>query len=140
MTWDVCCKFSNTDLIKKLTLSSQNCSAKLLLLANFSGFLEGESKWKEAKDQFDELFRHSRADNSITLWIEPERKNVIQNNGFFPRIIKWFEKQFHKFIGQSNQINEPSRSSVNVKHPLMAGTFRTNLAVISFAIPSKYKL
>lgn len=57
MTWDVLCKFSNADLIKELILRSESCSAKLLLLANFSGFLQKEGKWKEAASQFDELFR-----------------------------------------------------------------------------------
>jgi len=55
--WDVCDKFSNTDLIKQLTLKSQNCPAKLLILANFSGFLEREKKWNEASKQFDEIGR-----------------------------------------------------------------------------------
>jgi hypothetical protein len=134
--WDVCCSFSNTDLIQKLTLRSQNCSAKLLLLANFSGFLEGSNKWKDAKEKFDELFRHSRADNSTALWIEPEMKNVIQENGFFPRILKWFKQQFYKLVRNDNEINEFFCSSANVKHPLMAGTFKTNLAIIQFDLPS----
>jgi hypothetical protein len=144
MTWDVCCKFSNTDLIKELILRSESCSAKLLLLANFSGFLERENKWKEAKDQFDELFRYSRDDNSIALWIEPEKNNVTQGNGFFPRILKWFTEQVQKLVGKDKQINnsdyEYSCSSVNVKHPLMEGTFRTNLAIIPLDLPSRDKL
>lgn len=38
--WNVCDKFSNTELIKRLTLQSQNCTSRLLVLANFSAFLQ----------------------------------------------------------------------------------------------------
>jgi hypothetical protein len=144
MTWDVCCKFSNTDLIKELILRSESCSAKLLLLANFSGFLEKEKKWEKAIGQFDELFRYSRDDNSTALWIEPEKNNVTQENGFFPRMRKWFTEQVKKLVGKDKKINnsdyEYSCSSVNVKHPLMSGTFRTNLAIIPLDLPSRDKL
>jgi hypothetical protein len=130
--WDVCDKFSNTDLIQQLTLKSQNCSGKLLLLANFSGFLERIQKWKDAKEQFDELFRYSRGNNSIALWIEPEKNNVIKDGGFFSRLLQWFEKQFSKIIGKNQKIE---CSSVKVSHPLGKGEFRTNLAVIRFDLP-----
>ena len=52
MDWDVCDQFSNTDLIKHLTLKSQDCAIKLLVLANFSGFLQRSGKWKEANKNF----------------------------------------------------------------------------------------
>jgi hypothetical protein len=138
MDWNVCDKISNTDLITKLTLRSQNCLAKLLILANFSGFLERENKWKEAQSQFDELFRHSRGDNSIVLWVEPEKNNVTKDGGFFSRLLKWFKQSFFKIIGKEkeNQQDGYVRSSVKVKHPLVGGTFRTNLAVVKFELPS----
>jgi hypothetical protein len=135
--WDVCDKFSNTDLIQQLTLKSQNCSGKLLMLANFSGFLEREKKWKDAQGQFDELFRYSRGNNSIALWIEPEKNNVIKEGGFFSRLLQWFEKQFSKIIGKKQKIE---CSSVKVSHPLGKGEFRTNLAVIRFDLPLRSKV
>lgn len=140
--WDVCDKFSNTDLIKELTLKSQNCSGRLLMLANFSGFLEREKKWSAAKIQFDELFRYSRGNNSIALWIEPEKNNVTKDGGFFSRILLWFEKQFSKLIGKNRENKQYgyASSSVNVKHPLGQGEFRTNLAVIRFDLPLKSKV
>jgi hypothetical protein len=144
MNWDVCCKVSNTALIKELILKSESCSVKLLLLANFSGFLQKDSKWKKAVSQFDELFRYSRDDNSIAIWIEPEMNTVIRTGGFFPRVLEWFTEQVRKFMGGSNEINNTSyykySSEVKVKHPLTSGAFRTNLAIIPFDLPSKYKL
>jgi hypothetical protein len=145
--WDVCDKFSNADLITQLTLKSQNCSAKFLILANLSGFLQKDNKWKNASGQFDELFRYSRGNNSIALWIEPQKNNVIQDGGFFPRLITWFQKLFAKFIGKNKEIQEDTYavssvkfSSVNVSHPLTEDKFRVNLAVIRFDLPSRSKV
>ncbi|HEY9691723.1 MAG TPA: hypothetical protein V6D15_05935 [Oculatellaceae cyanobacterium] len=142
MDWDVCDKFSNTDLINQLRLRSQNCSAKLLVLANFSGFLEKEKKWKEASKQFDELFRHSRSENSVALWIEPSMKKVTYESGFFTRLIDWFKKLFSKLIEEDKEIEQkrydPS-NPVRVKHPLVEGTFRTNVAVVRLELPLRKK-
>lgn len=137
ISWDVCDRFSNTALIKQLTIKSQNCSAKLLILANFSGFLEGKQKWPDAEKQLDELFRHSLDDNSIALWIEPSKNNVTKKGQFFSRLIKWFNQQFSKFIGneKGSKQNSYADSSVKVNHPLMDGAFRVNLAVIRFDLP-----
>lgn len=133
--WDVCDPFSNTDLIKNLTLSGQEFSSKLLILANFSGFLERENKWKKAQAQFEELFRHSRDKNSIALWIEPSKSNV--KNGFAPRIYRWFTNLFSPIL----QIKEGeekvyAESNTMVKHPLKKGAFRSGLVVMRFDLPS----
>jgi len=135
--WDVCNKSSNTDLIKQLTLKSQKSSAKLLIVSNFSGFLQGQGKWNDAKKQFDELFRYSQGDNSIAIWVEPKTNNVtIEKGGFFPRLIKWFKESFSKLIGKDREIEHSTYacSSVKVKHPLGQPEFRTNLAVVRFEL------
>ncbi|MBP0021889.1 MAG: hypothetical protein J7647_30575 [Cyanobacteria bacterium SBLK] len=139
LEWDVCDRFSTTSLIKQLTIKSQKCSAKLLVLANFSGFLEREKKWKEASKQFDELFRYSLDDNSIAIWIEPRENNVIQGGGFFSRLVNWFNQKFSKFLGKKvdSQHNSYLTSYVKVSHPLTEGEFRVNLAVIRFDLPRR---
>ena len=113
------------------------------MLANFSGFLEREKKWKDAQCQFDELFRYSRGDNSIALWIEPEKNNVVRDGGFFSRILKWFNENFiSKIFGKDNRFEQTGylRSEVKVNHPLGKGEFRTNLAVIRFDLPLRSKV
>jgi len=143
MDWDVCDPFSNTDLTKHMTLRSQNCATKLLVLANFSGFLQRNSKWKEANRQFEELFRHSREENSIAIWIEPNRNDVTSQGGFIPRLIQWFKRKFAALLlekeGNENQ-NSYAQSVVKVKHPLNDGTFRTTLVVVQFDLPLRRKL
>ncbi len=49
LEWDTLNKVSTVDLIKRMTLLSNNCHAKLLLLTNFTGFLESSGNWKKAK-------------------------------------------------------------------------------------------
>lgn len=86
MPWDVCNQLSNTDLIRQLTLLGKECSTKILLLANFSEFLQGDGKWKVAQPQFDELFRHFRGEKSSAIWIEPQTNKALP---FLNRIVIW---------------------------------------------------
>ena len=134
--WDVCDRFINTNLIQRLTLKSQNCSAKLLILANFSGFLEREKKFKLAQSQLDELFRYSQSDNSIALWIEPQKSNVTKS--FFLRLINWFKKQFSILL-KDQVLNSDSyaKSSARAINPLTENMFRVGLAVIRFDLPER---
>jgi hypothetical protein len=143
MDWDVCDPFQNSDLIKRLTLASQNCSAKLLVLANFSGFLQREGKWKDAQKQLEELFRHSREENSIAIWIEPQRKEVIIEGGFITRLMLWFKTSFSALIQMQEVDWEQkyyAKSAVKVKHPLVEGTFRTSMVVVRFDLPLRRKI
>lgn len=141
ISWDVCDKFSNTDLIKQLTLKSQNCPSKYLLVANFSNLLERDKKWDSAKNQLEELFRHSRSENSIAIWIEPQTNTV---SSFITRLIKWFEPIFSKFFSfndNADQQNPYSQSSIVVKDPLKeGGIFRNHLTIIRFELPLQKKL
>ena len=141
MDWDVCDKISNTDLIKHLNIKSQDCAIKLLLLSNFSGFLEREKKWKDAQEQFDELFRYSRDENSFALWIEPLKNNVTNSNGFMPRIIDWFNTKIARLLVKNDEaLNENfAETTVHTKHPLLDGKFRVGLAVVRFDLPLRRK-
>jgi hypothetical protein len=143
MDWNVCDPFSNTDLIRRLTVKSQGCAAKLLVIANFSGFLQVAGKWKEANKQIEELFRHSREENSVALWIEPKMNAVTEEKGgFMARLIDWFKKAFSALIsveGDEEKQEEYQESSVYVKHPLQEDTFLTQLVVKQFELPLRRK-
>lgn len=138
--WDVCNKSSNTKLIKKLILTSQDCSTKLLLFTNFSGFLGRENKWNNAKNQFDELFRYSQGNDTFVLWIEPNKNNVVNQGGFFTRLFTWLTDFFAKFAGKTKELEQKrynQADKVKVKHPLKEHTFKTNLASVTFDLPNK---
>jgi len=129
MDWNVCEPLSNTDLIKQLTLLGQECSAKILLLANFSEFLEGNGKWKEAKPQFDELFRHFRSERSSAIWIEPQTNKATS---LFERVVKWVGlKKFASIFFHDETEGAVLNDDCLVFNALDdANTFRAQLAVM----------
>lgn len=139
--WDTLDKFSTADLNNKLTLVGQECSARLLILANFSGFLQGDGKWKKAQPQFDSLFIHCRNIDSFAIWIEPQKNSVIANGGFFERVGKWFKTLFAPYGTNEQEIFDPSelsKSSAKVQHPLRDDhQFDVNLVVKRFDLPLK---
>lgn len=125
LTWDVTHKMSNTDLICRMTLASSEIKKRLLIVANFSGFLEKDSKRKAAKNQIEELFRYASGINNVAIWIEPQMNKVINSSGLFTNIIKWVTDLFSDFsrINTDGDSSEPFllskcrfRSPINPKN------------------------
>jgi len=139
--WDALDKFSTADMNKKLTLNGQGCTARLLVLANFSGFLQGNGKWKDAAPQFESLFLHCRDNESFAIWIEPQTNKVLGSGGFFGRLIEWFGKLFSAYQTPEElaalHVDNLGKSSANVQHPLRdEQKFLVNLVVQRFDLPS----
>ncbi len=141
LPWDALSKFSTADLIKRLILLGEGCSARVLVLANFSGFLHGNSKWNEAAPQFEDLFIHSRDVQSVAIWIEPKTNLVLdEKGGFFSRVLKWFSFKFSELIKKGEeeqfQVGHVGVSEAQVQHPLREEQqFRVNLSVKHFDLP-----
>lgn len=129
LTWDVCNQLSNTDLIKQLTLLGKECSTKMLLLANFSEFLQGDGKWKVAQPQFDELFRHFRGEKSSAIWIEPQTNKALP---FLNRVISWLGiTKFAKIFIGGDDLDSVFKDSGMIFNALDDSKhFPTRLAVI----------
>ncbi|MDN3619391.1 hypothetical protein QWY81_08000 [Polaribacter undariae] len=127
--WDVTDDNSTLQLINKITSLSQETNDKILLLANFTGFLEKEGKWNDVKGQFEKLFNHFSGKSTIAIWLEPKYK--ISFISFFPKAIKWFKNKFKKLVGSTEDIKiETSQASFN--HGLIDVTSRTSVAVVRF--------
>jgi len=82
--WDVTCELSNTNLVREMTLASRNRKI-LVVVANFSGFLERDGKRREAEPKLRELLRHA-AIGSIdagngAVWIEPMTNKATSAGG-----------------------------------------------------------
>lgn len=139
LPWNALDKFSTAELSTRLTELGQNCSARLMVLANFSGFLQGTGKWKEAKPQFESLFLHARANNSFVLWIEPQTNEVLASGGFFGRVIDWFRKLFSTHQTHDEQealtVENLGKSSASVNHPLKDHQFEVHLVIQRFDLP-----
>lgn len=139
LPWDALDKFSTADLTNRLTVLGQDCTARLMVLANFSGFLQGDGKWKEALPQFESLFVHGRAHNSFVLWIEPQTNKVLGLGGFFSRAIAWFKKLFSAHQTQDEQdalvVENLGKSHAGVQHPLKDHQFDVHLVIQRFDLP-----
>ncbi|MBI3188140.1 MAG: hypothetical protein HYZ31_09805 [Gammaproteobacteria bacterium] len=106
--WDVCNSLSNTDLIRELTIRGNPCSARMLLLANFSDFLQKNKKWDKAQPQFDELFRHFRSNKSSAIWIEPQVNEALpEHGGLLARVISWLNPLRFARLFSQDEVNGP---------------------------------
>lgn len=135
LEWNALSKISTVDLIKKITIKSQHCSAKIMVLSNFTGFLESNGNWKNAKPQFDDLFLHSRDLLSTAIWIEPQRNNVVP---FFRRLITLLKSSFKTFISKKSTDEDSSwyaQSNIMCRQPIKEGSFRVHLTVMRFDLP-----
>lgn len=97
-SWDVTDRLSNTDLIRQITLASATKAKRLLVVANFSAFLERDKKRKDAERQLEELFRHSSGADSIAIWIEPQTTKAMSEHGLFSAIKRWVSESWKKFV------------------------------------------
>ncbi|MBW1294043.1 hypothetical protein [Aquimarina litoralis] len=127
--WNIRDKDSTSQLVKQITLYGNDSSDKILLLANFTGFLEKDKKWDEVKDQFGEIFRHFSGKSTVAIWLEPNMNRVTKN--FWPRTKKWFKKTFNKLLGSDEELPiETSEAYYN--HGLREAIERTGVAVVKF--------
>lgn len=82
-SWNVLDRISTADLVKASTLHGAPCTSKLLVIANFNGFLVKEGKQKEAQPQLDEILRYASGKQSLAIWIEPEMNRATGSGGLF---------------------------------------------------------
>src|SRR5262249_29413340 len=76
LEWDATDQMSTTSLIRTSIERSTNGMKRLVLVANFSGFLERDSKRSAAEPQLEELFRYTSGPQCAALWIEPNMNRV----------------------------------------------------------------
>ena len=133
ISWDVTESLSNTNLITKMTLASGHHPQRLLIIANFNGFLEKEKKRSDAELQFNELFRHASGKNSVALWIEPDMNRATNTSGLFHWLLKKISHtKWGKFIQKrSDNIQPVLTSSAQFQLPLAPEkTVNVRLAVL----------
>ena len=87
MPWDVLNAESTTDILHAWMDWARDCHEYFVIMANFSGFLQGEGKFNDAKAQLDEIIRWAGTRRSSVLWIEPQTNMAVK--GLIPRVLKW---------------------------------------------------
>lgn len=95
--WDVTSALSTTDLITASVRASTAISKRLLVVANFSGFLSASGKLKDANPQLEELFRYSSGTGNVAVWIEPQIKFATAKEGLLHSIGRWTTERWHRF-------------------------------------------
>ena len=132
--WNVLGKLSTADLVKESAVHGASCSSKLLVIANFNGFLVKERKQKEAQPQLDELLRYASGEQSFGIWIEPDMNRSAANGGLF----SWLYQQIHtgwklfaKIDPAATSAEPVFRTSAKFSLPLQPTKFsRISLAVM----------
>lgn len=134
LSWDATDSLSNTDLIKKITITSTKVTHTLLIISNFNSFLEKERKRKSAQPQIEELFRHASGRNSLAIWIEPDMNRATQAGGLFHWLGGLIRGTWHRFVRQSameGQQYSIAKSSARFRLPLQTDkSARVGLAVM----------
>ncbi len=132
LRWDVTNALSNTDLIKRMTQVSVNYPNRLLIVANFNGFLEKDRKRNEATPQLSELFRHASGTQSVALWIEPDMNRATASGGLFSWLHNLLKGAWRLFARAHSGDTKPVSTTRAIYHrPLNpAETPRVNLAII----------
>ncbi|EDY22426.1 hypothetical protein CfE428DRAFT_0551 [Chthoniobacter flavus Ellin428] len=128
--WDVCDPVSTTSLIQNWTSHGVDCDSYLVVAANFSGFLEKERKFDQAKPQLEEIFRWVGLFRSDVIWIEPQT-NVAKDH-FFPRLIRVFTGYLKRlFLPAKVAEQATAKSTCHCPHPLApTHALRVNLTLM----------
>lgn len=132
MPWDVTSEKSTVDLNKQAARKSNGCKANLLLVANFSGYLVGNSKLKAADPQLYELFKYFSDDDSFAVWVEPKTNQALARGGLFDWIFKKASSKWQWFARLGNGLTDaiPAfRSEANFKPILRSGSSTARVCV-----------
>lgn len=95
--WDVTSDLSTTDLITASARASTESTKRLLVVANFSGFLSIPGKLRDANPQLEELFRYSSGKGNVAVWIEPQTRFATAKEGLLHSIGRWTTERWHRF-------------------------------------------
>lgn len=96
--WDVTDELSNADLVESMVLKCNSVTKRLVLVANFSGFLSMPGKHRDAEPQLRELFRYASLRSSVVIWMEPQMNEAMATGGLFQKIENWAKTKWHRFM------------------------------------------
>lgn len=96
--WDVTDQLSNRDLVESMLHKSEGVTKRLVVVANFSGFLTMSGKQRLAEPQLEELFRFASGRSSVAIWIEPQMNLAVSDSGLFSTVVRWVKSKWHRFV------------------------------------------
>jgi hypothetical protein len=132
--WDVTNVLSNTDLVRRVTIATENCNKRLLVIANFNAFLIREGKFKKAQAQIAELLRYCSGKSSAAIWIEPDMNRATGLGGLFHQLRNLVVGAWRFFAREDAEDGTPApipTASAHFRLPLNPDeTARVTLAVM----------
>lgn len=132
LRWDATDSLSTTDLVKRMTLLSQNYPRQLVVVANFNAALQKQNKRKAAEPQLEELFRHASGPRARALWIEPAMNRATARGGLFEWLSQKLQKTWRLFARDIHGRSELATSQARFSLPLQPGRrSRVNVAIKS---------
>lgn len=100
-SWDALDPVSTSDLVSEILRCQEGKTGLLVAIANFSSFLQRDSKFDEAKPQLAELMRYCSGGKGTALWIEPATNLATSDGGLFARILKRITSKLKEWIHHS---------------------------------------
>lgn len=97
LDWDVTDALSTARLTNRMAVAANTRGRRLLVVANFNGFLEQQGKRKEAEPQLQQLFMHASAAGSAAVWIEPKMNEATSDGGFFSWLRRMLTRAWRLF-------------------------------------------
>lgn len=131
--WDATSVASNTHFVRRVVVTSDSCARKLLLVANFSGFLSLPGKQKATDPQLQELFRYFAGPESAALWLEPDHNPATKQGGVADWLIKTVKEKWGWFARISEKLGRDHLGFIaraRFRTLLRGGTARVNACVV----------
>lgn len=100
-SWDALDPVSTSDFVREILRCQEGTKGLLVAIANFSSFLQRDSKFDEAKPQLAELMRYCSGGKGTALWIEPATNLATSDGGLFARILKRITSKLKEWIHHS---------------------------------------
>lgn len=139
--WDVTSNLSTADLMNAASRASKAGRKRLVVVANFSGFLSLPGKLKASKAQLEELFRYSSGPEHMAVWLEPQMNFAVSDGGVFQSIARLAKESWHRFarvIGIDGQDASFVKSEANFQSTLTPDRLRPiRLAVMPLDLERK---
>lgn len=140
-SWDVTSDLSTADLMNATARANRLGNKRLVIVANFSGFLSLPGKLKESKPQLEELFRYSSGPEHVAIWLEPQMRFAVSEGGVLQSIGRLVKEKWHRFaqvVGIEGQELSYIKSEANFKSTLTPERLRPiRLAVMRLDLERK---
>lgn len=129
--WDGRDEVSTADLVKTI-LASPTPTKRLVLVSNFSAFLEHEKNRSQVIPQIKEILRYVSGDGSLGVWLEPQGNRSESLINALLKLAKTWTRFFR--LDQPASMPSPVFSAECSFSTVWAGIAKVRVAVLRFLL------